>query len=193
MTRFHWSSEIAPACVTLWAIPSIGLAVQPVWAQSLPIAAVSPADNLNALAYFQGTWNCRVREANAPTNQPFADFTWVLKRTLNNYWFLGNVSSPDGSPLAHDTIGFNTLSNKFGRTIITADGGFYNFLSDGWQGRTFTWEGTAVDMGMRTRQGMREVIQQESDRKFTAVYYTQDPTAKTWIADTQEVCEKQSQ
>lgn len=157
-----------------------------------PTIGSRPAEQLDQLAYFQGTWRCRVREADAPATTFFAEFTWTITRELNRYWFLGTVVAPDKTDLARDTLGFNTLTGKFGRTILTADGGFYNLLSEGWKDRTFTWEGSALDMPQRTKRSLREVIEQKTDSRFEATYYTLEPTSKTWKPDTREICEKQS-
>ncbi len=200
--KLRWSTAIATGLVTNFALlatsfcpgPSLG-ANPPLGQPASPVvspstAAARPSEKLADLAYFQGTWRCRVREVSAPVSQSFAEFNWTVKRELNNYWYLGSVVSPDKTGLAHDTLGYNTLNNKFGRTILTADGGFYNFLSDGWQGNTFTWEGSALDMGARTKQSIREVIERKSPRQFEATYYTLNPTSQTWNADVKEICEK---
>lgn len=196
MAQFHWNLAIASGLMGS-LISGLSLINSPAargqtLPRSSPAVDSAPAAQLDQLLYFQGTWQCRARPAKAPNTQPFARYTWSVKRTLNNYWFLGNVTAADRTELAHDTLGFNTLSNKFGRTVLTADGGFYNFLSDGWDGDTFIWEGSAVDMGSRTKRALREVLVRKSNQQFEAVFYTQDPTSKAWIAETQEICDQRS-
>jgi hypothetical protein len=188
----YWRLAIASGLVSGLVGGAPALAQPFPGAQPSPAAGSAPSAKLDQLLYFQGTWQCQARPATAKVSTPFARYTWSVKRTLNNYWFLGNVTAADRSALAHDTLGFNTLSNKFGRTILTADGGFYNFLSDGWKENTFTWEGSALDMASQSKRSMREVLVKKTNQRFEAIFYTQDPESKRWTADVREVCEKRS-
>lgn len=50
------------------------------------------------------------------------------------------------------------------------------------------WNGTVAARGQE--QSLQEVIAQQSDRRFTAVYYSPGSDEQQWIADTRK-CEKQ--
>jgi hypothetical protein len=155
-----------------------------------PVVSPKPDPKVNDLSYFQAVWTCTVKQT-APT-QTGTNYTWKMKRALNDFWYIGQLDTATQGPKTHETMGYNTLSKKFGRTILTNDGGFVNALSDGWANDTWTWEGTAVQMSQQKKQGWREVVKKVSDREFTATGYTQDTPQTAWQAGQQQTCKKQT-
>jgi hypothetical protein len=141
---------------------------------------------LDALNYFQGSWTCQAKKLN---DTKVDEFTWNLKRSLDGFWFLGAVSHQK-KILTHDTLGYNTVSEKFGRTILTSDGRFINAIAEGWQKENWTWEGSLVNMVSKKKEPFRQVIVRKSDREFNATYYTLEMPGQTWKIATQETCRK---
>ncbi|XGV96768.1 MAG: hypothetical protein ACAF41_29095 [Leptolyngbya sp. BL-A-14] len=155
-----------------------------------PPALPKPDPQLEQLQYFQGKWSCAVKPVNAPANRSAELFTWEVKRELNNFWFLGQAVTKQSVAITHDTLGYNTLSKRFGRTILTGDGQFINLLSDGWSGETWVWEGSVV-RGTQ-RNGLRETIAKKGDRVFEATYEQADLAKKDWQPVLKETCRKAS-
>ncbi|SRR5579883_589833 len=149
-----------------------------------------PDPQLEQLQYFQGKWSCAVKPVNTPANRSAEPFTWEVKRELNNFWFLGQASTKQAVAITHDTLGYNTLSKRFGRTILTGDGQFINLLSDGWSGEIWVWEGSVV-RGTQ-RNGLRETIAKKGDRVFEATYEQADLAKKDWQPVLKETCRKAS-
>lgn len=115
---------------------------------------------------------------------------WSIKRKLNNFWFLGQAATKQNVAITHDTLGYNTLTKRFGRTILTGDGQFINLLSDGWSGERWIWEGSVVRGTQRS--GLRETIVKKGDRAFEATYDQSDPVKKDWQPVLKETCRKAS-
>ena len=71
---------------------------------------------------------------------------------------------------------------------MTGDGQFINLLSDGWEGKTWIWEGSLVRGTQKS--GLRETIVQTGDRAFEATYDRSDPVKKDWQPVLKEMCQK---
>lgn len=155
-----------------------------------PPALPKPDPQLEQLQYFQGKWSCAVKPVNDPANRPAEPFTWEVKRVLNNFWFLGQTATRQNVAITQDTLGYNTLSKRFGRTILTGDGQFINLLSDGWSSDKWVWEGSVV-RGTQ-KNGLRETIVKQGDRAFEAIYDQPDPVKKEWQPVLKESCRKAS-
>jgi Protein of unknown function (DUF1579) len=170
---------------------ALTLAVLPAQAAE-PTAPVLPKPDpqLEQLQYFQGKWSCAVKPTGAPDNRPAEPFTWEIKRVLNNFWFLGQASTKQNVAITHDTLGYNTLTKRFGRTILTGDGQFINLLSEGWSDDKWVWEGSVV-RGTQ-RNGLRETIVKKGDRVFEATYEQADLVKKDWQPVLKETCRKAS-
>ena len=153
-------------------------------------ALPTPDPQLEQLQYFQGKWSCAVKLVNAPTNRPVEPFTWEVKRVLNNFWFVGQTATRKNVVITQDTLGYNTLTKRFGRTILTGDGQFINLLSEGWSGENWVWEGSDV-RGTR-KSGLRETIAKKGDRAFEATYEQADLVKKDWQPVLKETCRKAS-
>jgi Protein of unknown function (DUF1579) len=163
-------------------------------ALALPLAATAKPDlQVSELAYFQGNWLCTMK----PTSSALAaaTYTWRIKRELNDFWYIGQLETSQKlvkprEAKTHETMGYNTITKKFGRTVLTNDGGFANLLSDGWDKDALTWEGSIVQMGQQKKQGLREVIARKSNREFTSMFYTKDENQKEWQLIGQQTCQK---
>ncbi len=150
-------------------------------------AQSKPDPKVDELNYFQGSWTCQAKKT---TDSKAAEFTWTVKRVLNDFWFLGEVTAQKKT-LTHDTLGYNTVSEKFGRTTLTSDGRFMNFISDGWQKDSLVWEGAFVNLIAKKKEALREVVVKKSDREFSTTYYSLELPSQTWKPTTQETCKKQ--
>ncbi|PSB25577.1 hypothetical protein [Stenomitos frigidus] len=178
-------------CLVASAI-ALTLAVFPAYAAEPPTSALpKPDPQLEQLQYFQGKWLCVVKPVGAPANRPAEPFTWEIKRELNNFWFLGQVSTKQNIAITHDTLGYNTLTKRFGRTILTGDGQFINLLSEGWSDDKWVWEGSVV-RGTQ-RNGLRQTIVKTGDRAFEAAYEQADLVKKDWQPVLKETCRKASE
>jgi hypothetical protein len=177
-------------CLIASAIALI-LSVLPAQAAEPPTTALpKPDPQLEQLQYFQGKWSCAVKPVNALVNSPAESFTWEIKRTLNNFWFLGQATTKQAVAITHDTMGYNTLTKRFGRTILTGDGQFINLLSEGWVSDKWVWEGSVVRGTQRS--GLRETIVKKGDRVFEATYEQADLVKKDWQPVLKETCRKTS-
>lgn len=159
-------------------------------AEQTATSQVKPDPQLDQLQYFQGKWICAVKEAGAPASKPADTFTWTVRRVLNNFWFLGQVEDNQNVALTQDTLGYNTLTKRFGRTVLTSDGQFLNFLSNGWTGKTWIWEGSVVRGDQK--ETLRETIVKKSDREFEATYEKLAPVKQEWQPLLKEICRKLS-
>ena len=153
-------------------------------------ALPTPDPQLEQLQYFQGKWSCAVKLVSASINRPIEPFTWEVKRVLNNFWFVGQTATRQNVIITQDTLGYNTLTKRFGRTILTGDGQFINLLSEGWSGENWVWEGSDV-RGTR-KSGLRETITKKGDRAFEATYDQADLVKKDWQPVLKETCRKAS-
>lgn len=183
MDRVCLAGYASTIALTLAAIPAHT-------AEPPTTAAPKPDPQLEQLQYFQGKWSCAVAPVKAPANSPAELFTWEIKRTLNNFWFLGQASTKQNVAITHDTLGYNTLTKRFGRTILTGDGQFINLLSEGWVSDKWIWEGSVV-RGTQ-RNGLRETIVKKGDRAFDATYEQADLAKKDWQPVLKETCKKAS-
>jgi hypothetical protein len=153
----------------------------------MPAIAHAKTDpKLDDLNYFQGSWTCQAKN---PTDTKADGFSWSLKRSLDGFWFLGEAVKQK-KVLTHDTLGYNTVSEKFGRTILTSDGRFINAISDGWQKENWTWEGSLVNLVNKKKEPFRQGVVRKSDREFEATYYAMELPGQTWKVATQETCRK---
>lgn len=169
---------------------ALTLAVLPGQATELPASLLKPDPQLEQLQYFQGQWSCAVKPVDAPANRSAEPFTWEVKRVLNNFWFLGQAATKQNVAITHDTLGYNTLTRRFGRTILTGDGQFINLLSDGWSDESWVWEGSLVQGSQKS--GLRQAIVKKGDRAFEATYSKLDPMKKEWQPLLKETCQKAS-
>ncbi len=155
-----------------------------------PIAAVKPDPKVDELAYFQGVWMCKVKPSEGLSTPLEVPYTWRMKRELNNFWYIGQLETARRAAKTHETMGYNTITKKFGRTILTNDSSFANLLSDGWDKDTLTWEGSTVNMSQQKKQSLREVIARKNNREFASTFYRQDATQKEWQTTATQTCQK---
>jgi predicted GIY-YIG superfamily endonuclease len=155
-----------------------------------PVATPQPDPKVAELAYFQGVWMCQLKPSSGLSTPPEATYIRRLKRELNNFWYIGQSETMQKVTKTHETMGYNTLTKKFGRTILSNDSSFANFLADGWNKNTFTWEGSTVNMSQQQKQSLWEVVLRQSDREFTSTFYRQDATQKAWQPTATQICKK---
>ena len=178
-------SQLLPLLVNL-ALP---LMMSPALAIT-PVSVPRPDPKVDELAYFQGVWMCKLKPSSSVSVRSQETSTRRWQRELNNFWYIGQSEIAQKAPKTHETMGYNTLTKKFGRTILGNDSSFANLLSDGWNKNTFTWEGSTVNMNQPQKQSLREVILRQSDREFTSTFYRQDPTQKEWQITATQTCKK---
>jgi hypothetical protein len=154
-----------------------------------PVSGAKPDPKVDEWAYFQGVWMCKIKPSGGSA-VPAETATWRWKRELNNFWYVGQLEVGRKVAKTHETMGYNTLTKKFGRTILSNDSSFTNLLADGWDKDTFAWEGTAVNMNQQQKQSLREVILRQSDREFTTTFYHQDANQKAWQPTAIQTCKK---
>jgi hypothetical protein len=112
-----------------------------------------------------------------------------VKRVLKNYWFLGQEEYKQVVS-TQETLGFNMLTKRFGRTILTNEGKFINMLSNGWVKRTWIWEGSSIQgTGKST---IREMIERTNSSEFVSTYFNFDDLKKQWDPIGNKVCKKSS-
>ena len=107
--RVHLTGYLGAIAVTLAILPA--QAVEP------PVSLPKPDPQLEQLQYFQGKWSCAVNVVGASAAIPIEPFTWEVKRVLNNFWFVGQTATRQNVAITQDTLGYNTLTKRFGRTI----------------------------------------------------------------------------
>lgn len=165
------------------------IAPNPALAESVeeePSAQLTQPDpKLNDLAFFARTWKCESPSVDNPDQME--QLSWTVLRELNDFWYLGLTENSDLQPVKHDTMGFNTVFQKFGRTILTNDGRFANFLSDGWDGNTITWDGSVVNMVSRSKGKHRIVMTKTGEHAFDAIEYELNDQ-KSWKEISSQTC-----
>lgn len=177
---------ISAIALTLTALPA--KAAEP--ARPSTSDGFPPLDSqLEQLHYFEGQWTCSAVGIVVPFYAKKDSFTWTVKRVLNNFWFLGQEQNKQIAT-TQDTLGFNTLTKRFGRTILTNRGEFINMLSDGWVKQTWIWEGSKIQ-GIR-RYAIREMIEKTNDGKFVTTYFTLNADLKGWEPQGNKICKKSS-
>ena len=88
-----------------------------------------------------------------------------------------------------EILGYNTISEKFGRTIVGDEGKFANFLSNGWDGETLTWEGRVSNMATKQMAKHQLVVTKTNDRAFTEIENMSKEDG-TWMLVSEKTCTK---
>ncbi len=188
----------------LWAGVS-AIAPTPSLAETLPSTAesisakpvspeVQPDPKLDELSFFVQDWQCETKTHHASNDssvQPILS-NWSVLRELKGFWFLGLRTDVNREPIQHDTLGYNTIFQKFGWTILGNDGRFGNVLSEGWDGDRMTWEGSLVDLAARTRVKYRVMMTKTGDRAFQSRDYVLQEGQENWTPVSNQSCTSQS-
>lgn len=150
----------------------------------------NPLDQLN---FFAKDWQCDLKDMTSSRESEPVAFQWSLIRELKDLWFIGQAMTSDRGVFERETLGYNTMMQKFGRTIIGDDGKFANFLSEGWENQMFTWEGRVANMVTQNVEKRRIVITKTADHSFKSAEYVSMPDELTpWMLVSEKscVCEK---
>ncbi len=147
-----------------------------------------PPKELERLEYFQGTWRC---QQPATPAYPSSVFFWIVRRDLNNFWYLGNAQetrSSNSSKLigSREFLGYNAASKKLIRSVVVGDGNSYNMTTSDWKDGKLVWEGILFRMGNYSTPLRQEVVR-ENQNRFTATYLIPDKE-KRWKAAVNETC-----
>ncbi len=148
-----------------------------------------PSPELSVLEYFEGTWRCQQPAAPASPN---GVFTWIVKKDLNGFWYLGNAEetkSPDDSePInSREFLGYDAASEKLVRSVVVGNGNFLNLTASSWQDGKLIWSGKVIDNGKSIL--LREEIIQNSPERFTATYFIPDENGN-WKPVVNETCDR---
>lgn len=143
---------------------------------------------LDDLSFFAQDWQCELEEKGDLAKLKTSSFQLGVTRELNDFWFLGQVSTPERGIFERETLGFNTIMEKFGRTVIGDDGKFANFLSEGWDGETLTWEGRVANMATKTMAKHRIVVTKTSDHAFMEKEYAPLDDQDSWELISSKSC-----
>lgn len=157
---------------------------EPLSTQESP-AADTRLDELN---FFAHAWQC---ESEMPVPGRKTPYQWSVLRDLNDFWFVGQAMTSEPNIFERETLGYNTVIGKFGRTIIGNDGKFANFLSDGWIQNTLQWKGQVVNMAAKTTQKHWIIITKTSDSQFKELEYVLSPTdSSRWLIASEKSCKR---
>ncbi|MEM9153164.1 MAG: hypothetical protein AAGB19_22310 [Cyanobacteria bacterium P01_F01_bin.3] len=170
---FHRIPRFSSACagtILIFYIGNLFGLSQSAAAESVESPAVSDSKSgdpqLDELNFFVQDWQC---QGSSPPSDTVSSFQWSMIRELNNLWFFARASSEEEGTFEVETLGYNTILGKFGRTIIGNDGKFANFLSEGWSNDQMVWAGRVSNM-LTKRTGKHQItITKIGDRSFTEV------------------------
>ncbi len=154
-----------------------------------PSQATPQADpRLDELNYFVGEWQCEEQDVESGEGQTLqSPFLWTTVRELNDLWFF--ASTARGGIAEVEILGYNTLTEKFGRTIVGDGGKFANFLSNGWEDETLTWEGRVSNMTTKQMAQHQIVVIKTGDMAFKEVEQISQEDG-SWMPVSEKICSK---
>ena len=120
---------------------------------------------LEELSFYARAWQCVLSEAKDSTITTIP-FQWSVKRELKDLWFFGEASTAEKGLFMRENLGYNTIMQKFGRTVIGDDGTFGNFLSSGWEEDTLLWEGRVSNLVTKQVEKRRILMLKISEDRF---------------------------
>ena len=142
-------------------------------------------ERLQELEFFVRDWSCITSSA-GQSDKRF--YLWKITSELNGFWLLGRGETLSGEHLQQDTFGFNTILNKFGRTILGNDSTFANFLSNGWEDNRMVWVGTSSDLSAAKTGKHKLVMTRISDNAFKTEEFRAVPDTESWEAIATQSC-----
>lgn len=147
---------------------------------------ISLNKRLKALDYFVREWTCM--KSTQGSSEMANPYQWTVTQELNKFWFLGRGETQDGVHTQQDTLGYNTIIKKYGRTILGNDSTFANFLSDGWTGNQMTWVGSSSILSIGKAAKHKIVMTRISDAAFTTEEFRAGSEPDTWEAIATQIC-----
>ena len=143
-------------------------------------------ERLKDLDYFARQWTCmRSTQGSSEMANPYQ---WTVTQELNDFWYLGRGETQSGVHTQQDTLGYNTIFKKFGRTILGNDSTFANFLSSGWNENQIVWVGTSSNLAIGQTAKHKIVMTKISEQAFTSEEYRVGEEPDSWEAIATQIC-----
>lgn len=160
------------------------------------VAGPPPIEQVAALDFFAGKWNCKGRVFGGPG---FGDMHWsdtatfTMKRDLFR-WYNGRFEEKRTKEIPNPLIfvehqGYNFILKKFVRRAITNVGDIVDATSDGWSGDTLVWSGTWTgDLIVPGPHPFKQTITREGKKQFS--YLMELEYKGNWLPAIQHTCKK---